>query len=161
MSKALAGAVAVGAMIVALSWGAGTVSAQDATAVVKDRQATMKAQGAAMGGVKRYVDGAADQNAAARSAGELISLVRADPERFPPGTSTLDFPGESGAKPLIWSEWGKFLAAQKTMVGEAVKLELAVKSGNRAAVWDQLMRAAETGCAGCHRVYRERVGLPF
>ena len=74
---------------------------------------------------------------------------------------SLDLPGEAGAKPLIWSEWGKFLAAQKVMVDEAVKLELAVKSGNRAAVWDQLMRAAETGCAGCHRIYRERVGLPF
>jgi hypothetical protein len=118
--------------------------AQDKRAVVQERRAVMKAQGAA-----------------ARSAGELIRLVRADPERFPPGTSTLDLPGESGAKPIIWNEWGKFLAAQKIMVDEAVKLELAVKSGNRAAVWDQLMRAAETGCAGCHRVYRERVGLPF
>ncbi len=161
MKRLLTRAVTTAIFIAVLACGVAGALAQDKRAVVQERRAVMKAQGAAMGGVKRYVDGAADQNAAARSAGELISLVRADPERFPPGTSTLDFPGESGAKPLIWSEWGKFLAAQKTMVGEAVKLELAVKSGNRAAVWDQLMRAAETGCAGCHRVYRERVGLPF
>jgi cytochrome c556 len=154
-------AVAAAILIAALACGVAGALAQDKRAIVQERRAAMKAQGAAMGGVKRYVDGAADQSAAARSAGDLVRLTRAEPERFPPGTSTLDFPGESGAKPLIWSEWGKFLAAQKTMVDEAVKLELAVKSGNRAAVWDQLMRAAETGCAGCHRVYRERVGLPF
>ena len=154
-------AVTTAILIAVLGPGVAGALAQDKRAVVQERRAVMKAQGAAMGGVKRYVDGAADQGAAARSAGDLVRLVRADPERFPPGTSTLDLPGESGAKPLIWSEWAKVLAAQKIMVDEAVKLELAVKSGDRAAVWDQLMRAAETGCAGCHRVYRERVGLPF
>jgi cytochrome c556 len=161
MTRLLTRAVTAALLIGALACGVVGALAQDKRAIVQERRAVMKAQGAAMGGVKRYVDGAADQDAAARSAGELVRLVRADPERFPPGTSTLDLPGESGAKPLVWSEWGKFLAAQKTMVDEAVKLELAVKSGDRAAVWDQLMRAAETGCAGCHRVYRERVGLPF
>jgi cytochrome c556 len=154
-------AVTAAILIAVLGPGVVGALAQDKRTIVQERRAAMKAQGAAMGGVKQYVDGAADQGAAARSAGDLVRLTRGEPERFPQGTSTLDFPGESGAKPLIWSEWGKFLAAQKTMVDEAVKLELAVKSGNRAAVWDQLMRAAETGCAGCHRVYRERVGLPF
>jgi cytochrome c556 len=161
MKRFLTQTVAAAALIAVLGCGVAGALAQDKRAIVQERRAVMKAQGAAMGGVKQYVDGAVDQGAAARSAGELVRLVRADPERFPPGTSTLDLPGESGAKPLIWSEWGKFLAAQKTMADEAVKLELAVKSGDRAAVWDQLMRAAETGCAGCHRVYRERVGLPF
>jgi cytochrome c556 len=161
MKRLLTRAVATAILIVVLGCGVAGAMAQDKRAIVQERRAAMKAQGAAMGGVKRYIDGASDQNAAARSAGDLVRLARAEPERFPPGTSTLDFPGESGAKPLIWSEWGKFLAAQKTMVDEAVKLELAVKSGNKAAVWDQLMRASEAGCAGCHRVYRERVGLPF
>ena len=161
MTRLLTRAVTAALLIGALACGVVGALAQDKRAIVQERRAVMKAQGAAMGGVKQYVDGAADQSAAARSASELVRLVRADPERFPPGTSTLDLPGESGAKPLIWSEWGKFRAAQKIMVDEAVKLELAVKSGDRAAVWDQLMRAAETGCAGCHRVYRERVGLPF
>jgi cytochrome c556 len=161
MKAPLTRAVGAAILIAVLACGVAGALAQDKRAVVQERRAAMKAQGAAMGGVKRYVDGAADQSAAARSAGDLVRLVRSDAERFPPGTSTLDLPGESGAKPLIWSEWGKFLGAQKTMVDEAVKLELAVKSGNTAAVWDQLMRAAETGCAGCHRVYRERVGLPF
>ncbi len=119
-------AVTAAILIAVLACGVAGALAQNKRAVVQERRAVMKAQGAAMGGVKRYVDGAADQSAAAQSAGEPVRLVRADHERFPPGTSTLDFPGESGAKPLIWSEWGKFLAAQKAMVDEAVKLELAV-----------------------------------
>jgi cytochrome c556 len=148
-------------LLVVLSCFATGALAQDKRAIVQERRAAMKAQGEAMGGVKRYVDGEADQNAAARSAGELVRLTRGDPGRFPPGTSTLDLPGETGAKPLIWGEWGKFLAAANTMIDEAVKLELAVKSGNKAVASEQLMRTGETGCIGCHRFYRQRVGLPF
>jgi cytochrome c556 len=161
MKRLLTRAVTTAILIAVLACGVAGALAQDQRAIVQERRAAMKAQGAAMGGVKRYVDGAADQSAAARSVGALVRLTLGEPDRFPPGTSTLDFPGESGAKPLIWSEWEKFLAAQKTMVDEALKLELAVKSGDRAAAAEQLMRAAETGCAGCHRLYRERVGLPF
>jgi cytochrome c556 len=156
-ARAVAAAILVGV----LGCGVAGALAQDKRAIVQERRAAMKAQGAAMGGVKHYVDGEADQNAAARSAGDLVKLARGESERFPPGTSTLDFPGESGAKPLIWSEWGKFLAATKTMLDEALKLELAVKSGNKAAAADQLTRTSEAGCAGCHRLYREKVGLPF
>jgi cytochrome c556 len=155
----LASAAAI--LIGVLGCGAAGALAQDRRAIVQERRSAMKAQGDAMACVKRYVDGDADQGAAARSAGDLVRLARAEPERFPPGTSTLDFPGESGAKPIIWSEWGKFLTAQKTMVDEAVKLELAVKSGNKIAAADQLRRVAEIGCVGCHRLYREKVGLPF
>jgi cytochrome c556 len=135
--------------------------AQDKRAIVQERRAAMKAQGEAMGGVKRYVDGAADQATAARSVGELVRLARAEPGRFPPGTSTIDFPGESGAKPIIWSDWEKFLAAQRTMVDEAFALERAVQSGDKGAARDQLMRTAQAGCAECHRVYRQSIGLPF
>src|SRR3954454_16487734 len=114
MRKALAGAVAIGAMIVALGWGASTVSAQDATAVVKDRQATMKAQGAAMGGVKKYLDGAADQAAATKSAEDLVKISTALDKKFPKGTSHDEVP-VSNAKPIIWTEGDKFAAAQKNL----------------------------------------------
>ena len=161
MKSLLAPTVIAAILVGILGCGVAGALAQDKRAIVQERRAAMKAQGAAMGGVKRYVDGEADQSAAARSVGDLVRLARSEPERFPQGTSTLDFPGESGAKPIIWSEWDKFLAAQKTMLDEAIKLELAVKSGDKKAAADQLMRTAEAGCAGCHRVYRERVGLPF
>jgi cytochrome c556 len=148
-------------LLAALDCGGARALAQDKRAIVQERRAAMKAQGDAMGGVKRYVDGEADQNAAARSAGELVRLTRGDPGRFPPGTSTLDLPGETGAKPLIWGEWGNFLTAANTMIDQAVKLELAVKSGSKAAASEQLMRTGETGCIFCHHLYRQRIGLPF
>jgi cytochrome c556 len=160
MKRFPASAIAAALLVVLGCFATGAL-AQDKKAIVQERRAAMKAQGEAMGGVKRYVDGEADQNAAARSAGELVRLTRGDPGRFPPGTSTLDLPGETGAKPLIWGEWGKFLAAANTMIDQAVKLELAVKSGDKAAASEQLMRTGETGCIACHRFYRQRVGLPF
>jgi len=159
-SHAFSRAIAA-AILVVLGCGAAGALAQDKRAIVQERRAAMKAQGEAMGGVKRYVDGEADQKAAAQSAGELVRLTRGDPGRFPAGTSTLDLPSETGAKPLIWGEWGKFLAAANTMIDEAVKLELAVKSGNKTAASEQLMRTGEAGCIFCHRFYRQRVGLPF
>jgi cytochrome c556 len=153
MSKALAGAVAVGAMIVALSWGAGTVSAQDATAVVKDRQATMKAQGAAMGGVKKYIDGAADQAAGTKSAEDLVTISESLAAKFPKGTGNAEVP-TSNAKPEIWSDNAKFVAAQKTLIDQAQKLVVAVKSGDKAAVSAQYAATGKDACGGCHSTFR-------
>ncbi len=103
MSKALAGAVAIGAMIVALGWGASTVSAQDSEAVVKDRQATMKSQGAAMAGVKKYLDGDADQAAGTKSAEDLVKISDSLGGKFPKGTGNAEVPS-SHAKPDIRGE---------------------------------------------------------
>jgi cytochrome c556 len=153
MRKALAGAVAIGAMIVALGWGASTVSAQDATAVVKDRQATMKAQGAAMGGVKKYLDGAADQAAATKSAEDLVTISTALDKKFPKGTSHDEVP-VSNAKPIIWTEGDKFAAAQKNLIDHAQKLVVAVKSGDKKAAGDQYAATGKEGCGGCHSTFR-------
>jgi cytochrome c556 len=158
MKKAMIGAVATGAMIVALGWGAAGVSAQDNEAVVKDRQATMKAQGAAMGSIKKYLDGDVDQATAAKSADDLVKLAQSLPGKFTQGTSTTDFPGKSGAKPIIWSEMDKFLAAQKNMVSQAEKLDVAVKSGDKKAAAEQYATTGKDGCGGCHNTYREKLG---
>jgi cytochrome c556 len=153
MSKALAGAVAIGAMIVALGWGAGSVSAQDSAAVVKDRQATMKAQGAAMGGVKKYLDGAADQAAGTKSAEDLVAISTSLDKKFPKGTSH-DEVSSSNAKPIIWTEPDKFAAAQKNLVGQAQKLVVAVKSGDKTAAAEQYATTGKEGCGACHSTFR-------
>lgn len=153
MSKALVGAVAIGAMIVALSWGVTTVSAQDAAAVVKDRQATMKAQGVAMGGVKKYLDGDADQATATKSAEDLVAISVSLADKFPKGSGNAEVPS-SNAKPEIWTEHDKFVAAQKTLVGQAEKLVVAVKSGDKAAVAAQFAATGKDGCGACHSTFR-------
>jgi cytochrome c556 len=153
MSKALAGAVAFGALIVALSWGVGTASAQDATAVVKDRQATMKLQGAAMGGVKKYIDGDADQAAATKSAEDLVAISISLAGKFPKGTGNAEVP-TSNAKPIIWTDGDKFAAAQKSLVDQAQKLVVAVKSGDKKAAAEQFAATGKDGCGACHGTFR-------
>src|SRR6516164_8503108 len=68
-------------------------------AVIMARRDHMKAQTAAMSAIKSYLNGDTDQAAAQKSADSLVRLVRALPDQFPPGTSTADFPGVSGAMP--------------------------------------------------------------
>jgi cytochrome c556 len=153
MSKALAGAVAIGVMIAALSWGVGTASAQDATAVVKDRQATMKLQGAAMGGVKKYIDGDADQATATKSAEDLVVISVSLAGKFPKGTGNAEVP-TSNAKPIIWTDGDKFAAAQKSLVDQAQKLVVAVKSGDKKAAAEQFAATGKDGCGACHGTFR-------
>jgi cytochrome c556 len=153
MSKALAGAVAIGVLIVVLSGGVGTASAQDATAVVKDRQATMKLQGAAMGGVKKYIDGDADQATATKSAEDLVAISVSLASKFPKGTGNAEVP-TSNAKPIIWTESDKFAAAQKSLVDQAQKLVVAVKSGDKKAAAEQFAATGKDGCGACHSTFR-------
>src|SRR5471032_1391708 len=112
MKRIVGSVIVAGALVVALGWGATTVSAQDKDAVVKDRQDTMKAQGAAMGTIKKYLDGEADQAAATKSAEDLVKTAQSLPGKFPKNTGNAEVPA-SYARPIIWTENDKFIAAQK------------------------------------------------
>jgi cytochrome c556 len=58
------------------------------------------------------------------------------------------------AKPEIWKEHDKFLAADKTVAGQIATLDTAVKSGDKAKV-EALFK--EIGfCAGCHDTFRAK-----
>jgi cytochrome c556 len=148
-AAALALAVVVG--------GGATVLAQDKEAIVKDRQQFMKSQGAAMGSVKAYLDDKADLAKAQEGATHLVALAKEIPEKFPKGTGMAEFPGKSGAKPAIWTEWDKFLEHQKTLVSEAEKLATATKSGDKAKIAEQFANTGKNGCGGCHTPYREKL----
>jgi cytochrome c556 len=137
MKRIMGSAIAIGAVIVALGGGMATVSAQEGEAVVKDRQAAMKQQGIALVGVKKFLDGSVDQAAATQSA---------------------EFPGKSGAKPIIWTDNDKFIQAQKNMLAQAQKLAAAVKAGDKAAIQDQWSNVSKDGCGGCHTTFREKLG---
>jgi cytochrome c556 len=154
MIRIVSSALAVSAVVVALGWGVVSVSAQDKEAAVMDRRDTMKAQAAAMGKIKDFLDGKIDQAAANQAADDLVKIANSLPDKFPKGTSTEDFPGKSGAKPIIWSDWDKFVAAQKQEAGEIVKLNAAVKSGDKKAVADQFANTGKDGCGNCHGTYR-------
>lgn len=158
MKRLLGSTIIAGALVVALGWGAGTVSAQqDAEAAVKDRQATMKAQGAAVATIKKYIDGAVEKADAVKAADDLVKVAQTVPTKFPKGTSTADFPGKSGAKPAIWTEPDKFAAAAKNEFAEVEKLNAVVKTGDKAAVAAQFDVLGKQGCGGCHTPYREKL----
>jgi len=154
MKRILLSALAVSALAVALGWGAATVSAEDKLALVMARRDHMKAQSAAMETIKKYLEGQTDQSAAQKSADDLVKLAHGLPDSFPTGTSTDDFPGKSGAKPVIWSEKDQFSAAEKSASTAAEKLQAAVKSGDKKAVAEQYGNTGKEACGNCHTTFR-------
>jgi cytochrome c556 len=152
MSK-LGRAVAVAALIAGL--GAVGVAAQDKAAAIKDRQDTMNSMGKALGGIKAFIDGKADQNQAQDSADRLVLIIQTVPTKFVPGTSMADAPNVSWAKPEIWADKAKFDAAFKNAVAEAEKLGSAVKTGDKDKIQAQFADTGKNGCGGCHTQFRQ------
>jgi cytochrome c556 len=155
MKRILLSAVAAGVLVTGL--GAGVVMAQDRESAVKDRREYMKSLGKQMAVIKDYTEGKADQSKAVQSAEELQSLIKDAAIKFPKGTSTQDFPGKSGAKPVIWSEPDRFKAASENAAGEIDKLVAAVKSGDKDKVAAQFQNTGKEGCGGCHTVFRQKL----
>lgn len=150
-------AIAVSALVVAVGWGTAVVFAQDREAIVKDRLATMKAMSAAISGIKKYLDGQTDQ-VPAKNAEDIVKAALSLPEKFPHGTGMEAFPDKSAAKPVIWTDWDKFLAVQKNLVAQAQRLEAAVKTGDKKAVAEEYAATIDKGCGACHETYRENLG---
>jgi cytochrome c556 len=142
--------------VAALSIG-GAVVAQDKSAVLKQRQDLMKAQGADLKPIQAFAKGEGDQSTALAAATDLLSKSDQIPDLFPAGTSTTDFPGKTNAKPDIWQNWDKFKGYATAMHGEEVKLVDAIKSGDHKAVGDQIGAVGKAGCGPCHGTFREKM----
>jgi cytochrome c556 len=153
--KGLKGALAV--LAIALASGAAGVLAQDKEAVLKDRTATMKGQGAGMASVKAYLDGTADLAKAQEGAQQVAVNAKKIPDLFPPGTGMAELGLEkSAAKPAVWTDWPKFLETQKTLVSESDKLVDATKGGDKAKIQEQFAATGKNGCGACHGTFREK-----
>src|SRR5258708_32002783 len=150
-------AIAVSALVVALGWGTAVASAQDREAIVKERLATMRAMSAAIGGIKKYLDGQADQ-VQAKNAEDVVKAALSLPEKFPDGTGMEAFPDKSAAKPVIWTDSDRFIAIQQNLVAQAQRLEVAVKTGDKKAVAEEYVATINKGCGACHETYRENQG---
>jgi cytochrome c556 len=131
--------------------------AQDKETVLKDRQALMKEQGQNLGKVKAYLDGKGDLAQAEAGAGTLSQTTRKIPDVFPPGTGGPSPDGKFAAKPLIWSDWNKFLDAQKNAAGKADALLAATKSGDKTAMTAAFGDLGKNGCGACHETFREKL----
>jgi cytochrome c556 len=147
---AIVATVAIGAF-------AASATAVDVNAVLKDRQATMKLQGKDMGAVKGFLDGKTDQTAAENAATSLTETTKKIPGLFPPGTDKPSPDGDFAPKAAIWTDWDKFLDAQKTAAGKADALLAAVKTGDKAAIQTAFGDLGKNGCGNCHTSFREKL----
>jgi cytochrome c556 len=151
------GTVAAFAAIALVSGGVGVLAQADREGVIKARQDAMKAMGKSMGAVKGYLEGKNDLAAAQKGAETIAATAPKIEEAFPPGTGMAEYPGKSGAKPLIWAEWDKFVAAQKQLVDHSQELVQVVRSGDKAKIQQQFATTGKNGCGNCHTPYREKL----
>lgn len=144
------------AIIVLSIGGLGTTAAlsQDKDKAISERQEAMKQQGRNMVAVRNYAEGKGDQATATAAIDALTKSVPKVPDWFPPGTGIGDVTVKTRAKPEIWKEHDKFLAADKTVIGQIAMLDAAVRAGDKAkteAVFKEI-----NFCSSCHDTFRAK-----
>jgi cytochrome c556 len=124
--------------------------------LVKQRQAVMTLQGKYFGPLAAMAQGKVPYNAdiARRNAGFLDNLSRMPWDGFDP--STKDVKGlKTGALPAVFNETDKFRQAADRLQQETSKLYEVSRSGDEAAVKDQI-GAVLKACNACHDNFREK-----
>src|SRR5579884_955490 len=145
-------AVAGAALVAVVSGGA---RAEDAAAVLAQRQDLMKQQAKDMKAIKEYLDGKGELDPAKAAAADLTKTMAQVPSLFPKDTGMGQLP-KSEAKPDIWTEWDKFLAAQKTAADKIEKLNAAFASGDKTAIASEYADLGKNGCGNCHQTFRQK-----
>jgi cytochrome c556 len=144
-------------LIIAVAGTGAMALAQDKDAILKDRQATMKQQGKDAGTVKAYLTGKADQSAAIAAATDLTKSTKKIPDLFPPGSSGPSPDGDFQPKSTVWTDWDKFLDAQKAAAAKADALLAAITAGDKAAIQTAFADLGKNGCGACHTTFREKL----
>lgn len=156
---------AAAALVCLIASYAGMARADDA-AVIEQRQAQMKAQAKDLGAVKAFLDDKGDLAAAQTAGADLIEKLPKIPDLFPAGTGMDAYSGKSYAKPAIWTEHDKFVAADKNAINAAEALNAALKSGDRATIATAFGNMARNfwgttsdppgACGGCHGTFMQK-----
>ena len=129
-------------------------AANEPSALISYRQATMKAVGGHMGALAAFAKGEVDfVDDVAGHAHAINELSKGLARLFPEGSGKEA--GETRALPKIWEDWAGFEAAIKTMADESAKLAEVAKVGDSAAIAAQVGVLGKEGCGGCHKPYRE------
>jgi cytochrome c556 len=141
------------AVVLAVSgFAADTALSQDKEKIVTERQDLMKQQGREWVVVRNYLQGKAEQAQAIAAVGALQKSLPTVVKYFPPGTGIGEVPIKTRAKPEIWQEHDKFLAADKTVAGQVAALEAALKGGDKEKI-EAAFKELD-GCNGCHKEFR-------
>jgi len=146
-------------VVVSLAASFGVGLALDAAAqakpdvLVKQRQAAMTLQGKYLGPMGAMAQGKVPFNAQVvqRNAAYLETLSKMPWDGFDASTK-----GEkSAALPAVWEKPAEFKTAAERLETETAKLVQVSKSGDEAAVKNQIAATAKT-CGGCHETFREK-----
>jgi cytochrome c556 len=157
MASSVMRQIFVAALIVAVFGAVGASAAIDVGAILKQRQDTMKQQGKDMGAVSNFLKGKGDLAAAQTAATGLTQTTVKIPDLFPPGTDKPSPDGDYGPKAAIWTDWNKFLDAQKAAASKADALLAAVKTGDKAKIQAAFADLGKNGCGNCHTNFREKL----
>jgi cytochrome c556 len=125
--------------------------AQSDEAFVQYRQKVMSSQGASMGGINDILKNKLPyQDHIATHARDIAASSTLIGEAFKKPVAE----GKTDAKPEIWKEWDKFVAAAETLANESSKLANVAQSGNMEAIEAQVKKVGAV-CGDCHKPYRK------
>lgn len=117
---------------------------------IKERQALMKEQGAAMKSIQDKAK-AGQIQAIAPDAEKLAKTAKQIPALFP--KDSLD-PNTSRAKPEIWQKWSEFEGHTKNLEVRATKLAEVSRTGNAEATNAAITDVGKPTCGACHTTFR-------
>lgn len=157
--------ITLSATVLAVGLYAGSARSDD-TKIIEDRQAFMKAQSKDLGAIKAFTEDKGDLAAAQAAGADLLARIPKIPDMFPKGTGMDAYPDKSYAKPAIWTDNDKFLAADKSALAAADALNTALKGGDKAAItaafgnmtrdfWG-LSSQNPGACGGCHQSFTQK-----
>jgi cytochrome c556 len=136
----------------ALLLGAGAVMAQQD--IVRDRQATMKANGRAVGGTLAPMakgDKPYDQAAVDAALAVLADCVAKMPNAFPDSTKGVKGEGDYSASPKVWDDKPAFAVKVEGFSKAVAEAKASIKDVDSLKV---NVGAIGKECGGCHETFR-------
>jgi cytochrome c556 len=127
-----------------------TMMAKAPDEAIRERQALMKEQGAAMRSIQDKLK-AGQVQAVAVDAEKLASTARQIPALFPAGSLN---PQTSRAKPEIWQKWSEFEGYARALETKASQLAATSRGGDAQATSAAAADLGKTTCGACHNAFR-------
>jgi cytochrome c556 len=127
------------------------IQAQEDEAFVQYRQKIMASQGASMGAIgdimKNKLPYPGHIYTHAQDIQRISKLIG---EAFKKEVAA----GKTDAKPEIWKEWDKYMAAAEAVEQESGKLAEVAQTNNMEAIGAQVKKLGDA-CGNCHKPYRK------
>lgn len=138
-------------LLVSLSVSFTMVMAQEDEASLQYRQKVMTSQSASMGAINDILKNKLPfPNHIFTHAQAIQRMTALVPEAFKKEVTA----GKTDAKPEIWKEWDKYVAAAEALGQEAAKLAEVAQKNDMEAITAQVKKVGDA-CGTCHKPYRK------